>query len=187
MRPASVRPTGVERTFDEGSFIVSKTDAKGVIGYANSLFLDVARYTEEEVIGQPHNIVRHPDMPRCVFQLLWDRLAARDEVFAYIVNLAADGAHYWVLAHVTPTLDGNGAIVGHHSNRRVPAPGAVRRIEPIYRRLLAEESRLGGRNGPAASTALLGELLTERGQTYDGFVWSLTSAALTSTALVGAR
>jgi PAS domain S-box-containing protein len=181
MRPASVRPTGVERTFDEGQFIVSKTDAKGIITYANSLFLDVARYAEEEVIGKPHNILRHPDMPRAVFKLLWDRLETHNEVFAYIVNLAGDGAHYWVFAHVTPTLDRTGRIVGHHSNRRVPSPAAVRQVEPIYRALLAEEKRHGTKEGLAASTRMLTDLLEDQGQTYDEFVWGITGTALAAT------
>jgi PAS domain S-box-containing protein len=179
MRPGSIRPTGVERTFDEGAFIVSKTDPKGIITYANSLFLDIAHYREDEVLGKPHNILRHPEMPRAVFKLLWDRLAEGHEVFAYILNLAGDGAHYWVFAHVTPTFDRNGRIVGHHSNRRVPAAGTVRAVEPLYQRMLAEERRHSSTpDAIAASGAMLESTLSERDQTYDEFVWSLTKAAM---------
>src|ERR687897_472191 len=86
----SVRPTGVERTFSPDELIVSKTDPRGVITYANDVFLRVSGYAMDEVIGQPHNLIRHPDMPRAVFQLLWETLAAGRELFAYINNLASD-------------------------------------------------------------------------------------------------
>jgi PAS domain S-box-containing protein len=84
MRESSITPTGVECFFPEDEIIVSKTDLKGLITYANHTFLSIAGYTEEEVLGQPHNIIRHPDMPRCVFKLLWDTLKLRREIFAYV-------------------------------------------------------------------------------------------------------
>lgn len=113
------RVTGVERYFDEEEVIVSKTDVKGIITYANRVFLRVAGYDEEGLLGRPHNIIRHPDMPRCVFKLLWDKLEQQEEVFAYVVNLAKNGDHYWVFAHVTPSIDRRSRVVGYHSNRRV--------------------------------------------------------------------
>lgn len=94
-------PTGQARTFAPDELIVSKTDPKGRITYANDVFLRVSGYELDEVIGQPHNIIRHPEMPRAVFRLLWRQLAAGQEVFAFINNLAKNGDHYWVLAHVT--------------------------------------------------------------------------------------
>jgi PAS domain S-box-containing protein len=176
MRQTLIRPTGVERTFDEGTFIVSKTDLKGVITYANALFFEVSRFGEDEVLGRPHNIVRHPEMPRAVFKLLWDGISADREIFAYVLNLAADGAHYWVYAHVTPTHDPSGRIVGYHSSRRSPSAAAVREVEPLYRRLVAEERRhTHPPDALAASAALVESTLAERGQTYDEFVWSLTN------------
>src|SRR5689334_2578922 len=102
MRATRTRPTGVERTFGADEIIVTKTDPRGVITYANEVFLRVSALTEAEAAGQPHSIIRHPDMPRAVFKLLWDTLGERQEIFAYVKNLAADGAHYWVFAHVTP-------------------------------------------------------------------------------------
>jgi PAS domain S-box-containing protein len=170
----AVRPTGQERTLDPEDLIVSKTDRRGVITYANEAFLRISHYTEDEVLGQPHNLLRHPGMPRAVFKLLWDTLTAGDEVFAYINNLAGDGAHYWVLANVTPSYDERGQVVGYHSSRRAPSAGSVAAITPVYDRLLAEERRHP--NGPAAAQAgadLLATVLAERGLTYDQFVWSL--------------
>src|ERR1700761_62065 len=102
MKETAVRPTGKERLWGAEDIIVSKTNLKGIITYANLTFLQVAGYSEEEVLGKPHSIIRHPDMPRCVFKLLWDSISAGGEIFAYVLNLASNGDHYWVLAHVTP-------------------------------------------------------------------------------------
>ncbi len=166
--------TGVERTFDPGDVIVTKTDPRGRITYANRVFLRLAGYEEREVIGAPHNILRHPDMPACVFKLLWERIAGGREIFAYVNNRAKNGDHYWVFAHVTPSFDEAGAIVGYHSNRRVPRREAVARVQPLYARLLAEEGRHADhRQAVAASTALLHDLLSRDRTTYDAFVFTL--------------
>ncbi|WP_413451532.1 PAS domain-containing protein [Georgenia phoenicis] len=165
-----------ERRFGRDELIVSKTDLKGRITYANDVFLRVSAYREEELLGQPHSIIRHPDMPRGVFHLLWETLERGDEIFAYINNLAADGAYYWVLAHVTPTRDASGAVVGYHSNRRSPAPAAVARVEPLYARMRAAEA--GHRravDAAAASRAVLEDAL--EGQSYDELVWELITGA----------
>lgn len=175
---AVVTPTGRERTFGVDEIIVSKTDLTGHITYANDVFLRVAALEEHEAIGQPHSIIRHPDMPKAVFGLLWDEIQAGREIFAYVINLASDGAHYWVFAHVTPTFV-NGEIVGYHSNRRVPDPDAVRQVSDIYAQLL-EAERPHGRPSEAiaASSALLGQVLADAGVTYDEFVWSLAGSSV---------
>jgi len=172
----TVRPTGVERTFTADELIVSKTDLKGVITYANDVFLRVSGYCLQQVMGAPHNLIRHPDMPRAVFKLLWDRLSQRQEVFAYIDNLAADGSNYWVLAHVTPSYSASCQVVGYHSNRRLPARGAVDRVKPLYAQLLAEERRHpNARTAVEASSRLLDELVAEHASGYDEFIWSIIS------------
>lgn len=81
MKQDNQRLTGVERHFDEHEIIVSKTDLKGRITYANDTFLRVAGYRENEILGQPHSIIRHPDMPRCVFVLLWQTIEAGSRDF----------------------------------------------------------------------------------------------------------
>lgn len=170
----AIEPTGVERFFGRDEIIVSKTDPRGRITYANQVFLRVASYEEHEVLGQPHSIVRHPDMPRCVFKLLWDTIEDGREIFAYVKNMAKNGDHYWVFAHVTPTFDGQGNIIGYHSNRRCPERDAVAAIAPLYDALLREEQRAGGgREGMlAASEMLVGEL-GRRGVQYDEFALTL--------------
>lgn len=167
--------TGVERFFDHDDIIVSKTDLKGRITYANQVFLQVAGYTERELLGEPHSIIRHPDMPRAVFKLLWDTIEAGSEIFAYVINRAKNGDHYWVYAHVTPSFGPGGDIVGYHSNRRVPDHGVVDNIiVPLYAQLRdLERSHANAKEGMKASVAAVGALLEEKGLGYDEFVMSL--------------
>ncbi|MGB0670299.1 MAG: PAS domain-containing protein [Rhodospirillales bacterium] len=173
--PKQITPTGRERFFEKDEIIVSKTDLKGRITYANRTFLKVAGYTEREVMGEPHSIVRHPDMPRSVFKLLWDTLGAGQECFAYVVNLAKTGDHYWVLAHVTPSLDSGGKAIGYHSSRRVPDRRVVDEvIRPLYADLLAIEAQHGNRKeGMQAAFDTVVSVLNEKGMGYDQFVFSL--------------
>jgi PAS domain S-box-containing protein len=171
----SVHLTGVERTFDDDDIIVSKTDLKGRITYANQVFLNLAGYKEKEVFGQPHSIIRHPAMPRCVFKLLWDTIAAGNEIFAYVINRAKNGDHYWVYAHVTPSFGSDGTIVGYHSNRRVPDRQIVDdQIVPLYRALREEEARHKSRkDGMLAAEQMVLGLLGEKGVAYDEFIATL--------------
>jgi PAS domain S-box-containing protein len=174
MGKLAIQPTGVERFFAEDEIIVSKTDTRGRITYANEVFQTIAGYSEQELLGQPHSLVRHPDMPRSVFKLLWDTLEAKQEIFAYVVNLAKNGDHYWVFAHVTPTFDASGTVTGYHSNRRRPDPAQIDKVKELYATLHAEERRHADRKqGMQRASAMLGRLLTEKGIAYDEFVLSL--------------
>lgn len=171
-----LQPTGIERYLGVDDVIVTKTDLKGRITYANDVFCDICAMTEGELLGQPHNVIRHPEMPRAVFHLLWSTVARGQEIFAYVVNLAADGAHYWVLAHVTPSLDATGRVVGYHSSRRMADPAAVAQMRPLYRRLLDEEAQHGRASDAAeAGVLLLHEIVAEQGLDYERFVWRLAS------------
>ncbi|SCB08464.1 PAS domain S-box-containing protein [Bradyrhizobium yuanmingense] len=170
----AMRPTGVENLLGEEELIVSKTDLKGRITYANDVFIRMAKYSWKELMGAPHSLIRHPDMPRAVFKLLWDTLQSKQEIFAYVVNLAKDGSHYWVFAHVTPTFDERGNIVGYHSNRRKPDPAQIERIKPIYKTLCTEEARhANAKEGMQASFEAMVGLLKQQGVGYDEFVLSL--------------
>lgn len=178
MRSNRIQPTGQERRFGVDEIIVSKTDATGRITYVNDVFCRVGLYAESELVGQPHSIIRHPDMPRSVFKLLWDTVGRGEEIFAFVKNMAKNGDHYWVLAHVTPTFDAKGKVVGYHSNRRMPDEAAVRKIDAIYREILAEEQRHDDRRkGLEAGFALLQDRLRALNLTYDRFVFSLTGEA----------
>jgi PAS domain S-box-containing protein len=174
MAKYNVEPTNREVFFGEEEIIVSKTDLKGRITYANDIFLNVAGFTEAEVLGQPHSLVRHPTMPRSVFKFLWDTIEAKTEIFAYVKNMAKNGDHYWVLAHVTPSLDANGAITGYHSNRRVPDRSALAKIEPIYAALLAEEKRhSNAKDGMNAGLAMLVDTVKQTGMSYEEFIFTV--------------
>lgn len=174
MSKYKIEPTGKERTFKDDEVIVSKTDPKGIITYVNQVFVDVAIFTEQELLGKPHSIIRHPEMPRCVFKLLWDTVESGKEIFAYVVNMCKNGDHYWVLAHVTPSFDSRGRITGYHSNRRVPDKAAVDKISAIYDLLLKEEAKHSDRKkGMEAGFALLVNYLKENNTTYEEFVFSL--------------
>ena len=171
---STVRPTGVERTFGVDDVIVSKTDTRGIITYANDVFLELAGLAEHQAIGAPHSVIRHPDMPRAVFKLLWDTVTRGEEIFAYVLNMAANGDHYWVFAHVTPTFAVDGGITGFHSNRRVPERAAIAAIRPLYAELRAIEERAPDRaRGLEASVARLHDSLRSNGASYDEFVFSL--------------
>ncbi|MEM8813651.1 MAG: PAS domain-containing protein [Pseudomonadota bacterium] len=163
---------GRERFFDPQDLIVSKTNLKGHLTYTNRTFLEIAGYSEKECQSKPHNMIRHRDMPRCVFKLLWDTIQSGREVFAYVVNACRNGDHYWVYAHVTPTFDETGTIIGYHSTRRSPDRDIINTdIKPLYERLRAVEDEHANRKaGLKAGEAALKEVLAETGMAYDEFV-----------------
>lgn len=170
-------PTGRAATFRDDEIIVSKTDLRGIITYANDVFQRVSGYTEAELLGQPHNVIRHPAMPRTVFRLLWDTLRQEREIFAYVLNLARNGDEYWVFAHVTPSYDPSGRVVGYHSNRRVPYGDALPAVKSLYAALLAEERRHADpRAGIEAGLRLVQDQLARTGQSYDELVFSLSAS-----------
>jgi len=168
-------PTATETFFDETDLIVSKTDLKGRLTYANQTFCRMAGYSESELRGAPHSIIRHPDMPRAVFKLLWDTVLAGREIFAYVKNMSKLGDFYWVFAHVTPSFDDQHNIVGFHSNRRVPARAALTNtIIPLYAEILREERKhTNGQQELAAGYSYLTDFLRSRNVTYDALVFSL--------------
>jgi len=153
----------------QGDFIVSKTDLKGRITYTNKIFMDMAGYTESELLGKPHNIIRHKDMPKSVFKLLWDRVQNQEEIFAFVLNITKNGDEYWVYANVTASLDERGNSVGYYSVRRCPNPKALAIIKPLYASMLKAEQS----GGIEAGTKILTDLLHEKGVAYDELIISL--------------
>jgi aerotaxis receptor len=170
---AKITPTQHEVVMNDGDIIVSKTDLKGRITYANRVFMRIANYNEKGLLHQQHNIVRHPDMPRGAFKLLWDTIGAKQEFFAYVKNLTSEGHFYWVFANVTPDMDERGQVVGYFSVRRKPRPSAVAAIQPIYREMLEVEQRAGPARAPEASVSFLSEKLKGLGTTYERFILGL--------------
>jgi len=159
---------GKEISFSDNEFIVSKTDTKGKITYGNELFIKMSGYKEGEILHQPHNILRHADMPKVIFKYLWSQIEAKREVFAYVVNQTKSKDYYWVFAHITPSIDENGKIIGFHSARRKPKNRALEIIKPLYRELLGIEKA----SGVQASQERLLQILKEKGVSYDEFILS---------------
>ena len=168
-----VEPTQRERVMREDDFIVSKTDLKGRITYCNRIFIEFSGYTESELLGAQHNIVRHPDMPRGVFKFLWDTIAQKNECFAYVKNMSRDGAFYWVFANITPDLDAQGNTIGYFSVRRKAKPSAIAVLNDVYKQMLAEEHRVGPKDACQASIALLTGVLQQKGLSYEQLILSL--------------
>jgi PAS domain S-box-containing protein len=167
--------TGREVFFGEDDIIVSKTDLKGRLTYCNDIFLKIAGYAEAECLGQQHNMIRHPEMPRSIFKLLWDTIQGGDEIFAYVVNRCKNGDHYWVYAHVTPSFDAAGHIVGYHSNRRVPNNAILKNtIIPLYNALKSEEDRGANRKESLQrAEKMIADVLENQGVKYDEWVLTL--------------
>jgi hypothetical protein len=140
----------------------------------NQTLLDISDFTEEDLLGQQHSIVRHPEMPRSVFKLLWETIQSGQEIFAYVVNLTKFGDHYWVFAHITPSFGEDGSIIGFHSNRRAPDRKGVQNAQALYKILLEEEQRHADRRkGMLSATELLQSMLTDKNVEYDQFVFTL--------------
>ena len=170
MKRKDIIPTSQERLMRESDFIVSKTDLKGRIIYGNEIFIEFSGYSEAELLGSQHNIIRHPDMPRVVFHLLWDYLAKDKEIFAFVKNMSKDGGYYWVFTHVAPMKDKNNQKIGYTSVRRMPNPKAIPIVTEVYRLMLDAEKNAGAKDAMAASGAILGGVLKDKGVTYEELI-----------------
>ncbi len=157
----------------EDDFIVSKTSPKGIITYGNPIFIEFSGYTEAELIGSQHNIIRHPDMPRAAFHLAWETISSGNEFFAYVKNMAKDGSFYWVFTHIAPDFGPGGNIIGYTSVRRCPKRSGLDKIEPLYRQMLQAEKAAGARDAIAAGTKVLVDLLQKTEMDYEQLIFSL--------------
>ncbi|WP_120944304.1 MULTISPECIES: PAS domain-containing protein [Helicobacter] len=157
----------MEKFVDRNYFLVTKTNTKGVITYANKPFIDIVGGNgERDLLHKPHSVVRHPDMPKLIFKMMWSTIKQKQEIFAYVKNKTFDGDFYWVFANVTASVDANGMVVGYYSVRRAPNRKAVSIVSGLYQKLLEAEKR----GGIQASTMLLEETLQAEGYTYDAWV-----------------
>jgi PAS domain S-box-containing protein len=166
--------TAIERPLRDDDFIVSKTDLKGRITYGNRTFAAYAGFSESQYLGQAHNLIRHPDMPRGVFKLLWATIEQGQEVFAYVKNLSSDGSFYWVFANVTPSYDSKGDVVGYYSVRRKASAKGIEAIAPLYRQMLQiERAAPSQKDGIEQSLAWVTQQLQRMGMSYEQFVLGL--------------
>lgn len=131
-------PIDEEVIFD-GRSLISETDLKGVITFVNRKFVEMTGYSKQEAVGQPHSILRHPDMPKAGFEGMW-RLIQEGKVWdGYVKNLRKDGRYYWVDVHVVPKKDENGKIIGYIASRKITDPMRLKSTILQYKKLLEAE------------------------------------------------
>lgn len=160
-------PIDEEIVLDPKRYIVSKTDLKGIIEYGNDYFVEISGYKEYELIGKPHNMIRHPDMPRIAFKMMWDRIKNGENFMALVKNLAKDGRYYWVLTEFEAKRDAlSGKIVNYTAFRKAAPRKAINAIIPIYQKLLEIESQ----GGLEASERYLRGFFEDKGVTYDEYI-----------------
>jgi len=154
-------PIDEEIKLDPKRYIVSETDAKGKITYANDYFMEVSGYTQEELIGKSHNIVRHPDMPKVVFKLLWETISQGKNINAVVKNLAKDGRYYWIFTEFESRKNQDtGEIIGYHADRKSISPHVLEIIADLYTQLLEIEKK----DGVEASQKYLVKFLKDKGE-----------------------
>jgi len=167
MRPY---PTNNEIKLSATKYIVSKTDPKGKILYANDYFCDVSGYKEYELVGAPHSIVRHPDMPKAVFHLLWQYIQNGRNITAVVKNMAKNGDHYWVVTDFevrrnTVTKEINQYVAFRHAvSKKV-----LKEVEPLYAKMLEIEKA----DGMSASIDYLNNYLEAKQMNYNQFIGQL--------------
>jgi len=156
------RPTPIDEEIilDSKRYIVSETDAKGKITFCNDYFLEVSGYSRDELIGKSHNIVRHPDMPKVVFKLLWETISKGKNINAVVKNMAKDGRYYWIFTEFESRVDTDtGEIIGYHAARKSISKHVLEIIESLYAKLLEIENS----DGVDASQEYLISFLKEHG------------------------
>ena len=172
--PTIERPTPIDREvqWDKTKTLISETDVKGTITNVNDVFCAVAHYSASELIGQPHNLIRHPDMPKLIFKLLWDNLRVGNNFVGVIKNLAKTGEYYWVVTDFEMRRDAMGNIT-HYIGRRKSVPEAAinNYLAPFYESLLKME-KIGG---VELSSRFFKNYLTKQGKDYIDFVISIMS------------
>ena len=179
MRAVKIQPKNVEAKFNVDEIFFSSTDLKGIILSGNRVFFDVAKYEPEELIGSPHNIVRHPDMPKTIFKLLWDYIKGKKPIVAYVKNLAKDGSFYWVVALVLPIIGKDGKIKKYLSIRVKPTSKYFEIIPALYKKLKEVENKYGVDD----AISYLSEELEKLGfDSYDDFMYSVLREEILSKA-----
>ncbi len=170
----SITPTNHEKKLGTNDFIVSKTDTSGRITYSNRIFMKICGFSESDLLGVQHNIIRHPDMPRGVFRFMWDTLKSGEEFFGFAKNLCSDGSFYWVFVNITPDYDKEGKLKGYYSVRRNPPESAIKILTPIYKEMLAIERQSSTKEAPSKSLAYLVDTVNSTGAAnYNNFVLNL--------------
>jgi len=133
-------PIDEEYVFEKG-LIISSTDLKGIITYANRKFCEISGYAKDELLHKNHNVVRHPDMPKAAFQELWDTILLGKEWTGIVKNLRKDGKYYWVYSHISPIISDEN-VVGYTAARRPASATEIEETIPIYKDLIQKEKTI---------------------------------------------
>ena len=159
-----------EIKWDKTQIISSKTDSSGTILYMNDAFETVSEYNKIELIGEPHSIIRHPDMPKVIFKVLWENLKNENNFHAIVKNLTRTGRYYWVITDFTIDKDEKGNVIGYTGRRKAVPESVIEKIAPLYKTLLNIEKVKGEKASELYFNAYLKE---EIGKGYDEFVVDL--------------
>ena len=168
-KPTQPTPKDIEITVSPKRTIVSRTDEKGIIRFVNEYFKEIAGYKENELVGFAHNVIRHPDMPKIIFKLLWDELKKGNDMRAIVKNLAKDGRYYWVITNFHTLYDDDGNIIGYYARRKAVPQHVKEEVAKLYKTLLSLEEQ----GGMEASEKYLKQWLDEHNTTYQDYVESL--------------
>ncbi len=169
----SPRPTQIineEVKWDTSKTIISKTDLQGTILYMNDTFEEASEYNKIELIGEPHNIIRHPDMPKVIFKTLWNSLKREENFHAIIKNLSRTGRYYWVITDFEIERDDQGKATGYTGRRKAIPQEIIKQIAPLYKTLLEIEQIKGEKASELYFEAYLKEEIKKN---YDQFVVDL--------------
>lgn len=162
--------SGKEIKVNKEMMIVSRTNTQGIIEYANPNFSEITGYALSELVGKPHNIVRHPDMPKIIFKWMWERIQSGRDMYAVVKNRTKNGDYYWVTTKFDIRRDPQDqAIIGYVAYRKAAPAFVVESIEKLYRQLLEIEHT----SGVEASEVFLKGFLDTKGMTYDEYLASL--------------
>ena len=160
-------PLDEQIKLDKHKYIMSRTDASGHIEFGNDYFYEISGYTPNELMGRSHNIIRHPDMPKVIFKLMWDRLKQGKNIFAVVKNLAKDGRYYWVTTKFEIKKHPvDNTVIGYMAFRQAASPAAIETINKLYAELRDIE-KSGGLE--ASEKYLIGYLDSKR-MTYDEYI-----------------
>jgi len=158
---AKVTPLNIEIDLDPKRYIVSETDETGKITFCNDYFIEVCGYSKDELIGKPHSIIRHPDMPKVVFKLLWKTISQGKNINAVVKNLAKDGRYYWIFTEFESRRDtDSGKIIGYTASRKSISKHVIEIISDLYAKLLEIEKT----DSVEASQIYLVNFLKEKGE-----------------------
>ncbi len=133
-------PTPIDEEYEfSGRVIISETDTRGVITFANRKFCEISGYSSEELLGKPHNLIRHPDMPRAAFALMWETIQKGEIWRGHVKNLRKDGRYYWVETEISPVKDENGVIVSYIAARKPASHQDIEEAQELYDKMREQE------------------------------------------------